>query len=348
MIFRSLILTVLTLLCLAPASFVYAETQLLEDIRFTSTATGEEHIIFQLNGAHLPKVFAIKGEKPRVVFDFLGTKSKLAKNRIDPDGRFVKAIRIGIHYKPDPKVRVVFDLQPDTAIDFEQDFNQESNTLLIKIFQAGTAVKEEKTQEKKIELKPAEEKKTAQEQDQKKFQEPEPFAVPVTKKQEAVDTAKASLPEKEGKKEATDVFHKKENEKKAEAPFLRSIEFDKSSERGEMVLFKLNDFYPPIVFGIEEGVPRVVCDFTNTTAAQDIKEINKFDGNFVKMVRVGRHSNPNKVRVVLDLAPNSNYDLQQVFFKEDNLFVLIVNTIENSNGSKKPASSETKKEKTKK
>ena len=33
-----------------------------------------------------------------------------------------------------------------------------------------------------------------------------------------------------------------------------------------------------------------------------------------------------RFRVTLELVPNKNYDLQQVFFKEDNLFVIIVNT----------------------
>ena len=31
--------------------------------------------------------------------------------------------------------------------------------------------------------------------------------------------------------------------------------------------------------------------------------------------------------MVIDLEPNHSYDLQQVFFKDDNLFVIIVNTI---------------------
>ncbi|MCI5158676.1 MAG: hypothetical protein D3906_09615 [Candidatus Electrothrix sp. AUS1_2] len=37
-----------------------------------------------------------------------------------------------------------------------------------------------------------------------------------------------------------------------------------------------------------------------------------------------------KIRVVLDLVPNYSYDLQQVFFKEENLFVIIINTLGNA------------------
>ncbi|MCF6187387.1 MAG: AMIN domain-containing protein [Desulfobulbaceae bacterium] len=97
-----------------------------------------------------------------------------------------------------------------------------------------------------------------------------------------------------------------------------------------MIQFKLNDFYPPIVFGIEEGLPRVVCDFKNTRADASLKETIKTNGRYVKAIRIGRHKKPDKIRVVIDLEPNNNYDLQQVFFKEDNLFVIIVNIMHNT------------------
>lgn len=45
------------------------------------------------------------------------------------------------------------------------------------------------------------------------------------------------------------------------------------------------------------------------------------------------HHDPEKVRVVLDLAANRDYDLQQVFFRKDNLFVLIVNELTPDQGA---------------
>jgi hypothetical protein len=52
-----------------------------------------------------------------------------------------------------------------------------------------------------------------------------------------------------------------------------------------------------------------------------------------------------KIRVVLDLAQDRDYDLQQVFFKNDNLFVLIVNelppeVVENGEKDKETAAKE--------
>lgn len=112
-----------------------------------------------------------------------------------------------------------------------------------------------------------------------------------------------------------------------EGPQLEYVKFDPNSPKGEMVLFKLNGFHPPAVHGVEEGIPRVVCDFNNTKLLDSGKNTIKANGKFVKMIRTSKTKKPEKVRVVIDLEPNRSYDLQQVFFKDDNLFVIIVNTV---------------------
>ncbi len=110
-------------------------------------------------------------------------------------------------------------------------------------------------------------------------------------------------------------------------PELESIKFDPSSPKGEMIMFKLNGFHPPAVHGVEEGIPRVICDFNNTKLGSATKKQIKANGQHVKVIRTSVTKKPEKVRVVIDLEPNRSYDLQQVFFKDDNLFVIIVNTI---------------------
>ena len=112
-------------------------------------------------------------------------------------------------------------------------------------------------------------------------------------------------------------------------PVLESVTFDGKSPKGEMVLFKLNTFHPPEVHGVEQGIPRVICDFKDTRLADSAQNLIKTDGQHVKVIRLSNTVKPEKVRVVLDLEPNRSYDLQQVFFKEDNLFVIIVNTVQN-------------------
>ena len=94
-----------------------------------------------------------------------------------------------------------------------------------------------------------------------------------------------------------------------------------------MVVFHLNDFYPPTVSAIEEETPRVLCDFMDMQLGADVNEEIVAKGKYIERIRTARHENPGKVRVILDLAPDRDYDLQQVFFKNENLFVLIVNEL---------------------
>jgi hypothetical protein len=112
---------------------------------------------------------------------------------------------------------------------------------------------------------------------------------------------------------------------KDEAPVLHSIEFDPKSNRGEMISFNLNGFHPPVVFGIEEDIPRIVCFFKNASAGSELKDMIDTNGQYVKNIKIGKYTNPDNIRVVLELVPGNNYDLQQVFFKDDRIFMMIIN-----------------------
>lgn len=111
-------------------------------------------------------------------------------------------------------------------------------------------------------------------------------------------------------------------------PVLLDVSFEKSINESETVLFRLNHFYPPLVFGIEKGEPRVVCDFFDAEIDENIPPVIEARGQFVDRILVTDESDPDKIRVELVLMPNRNYDLQQLFFKEDNLFVVIVKELQ--------------------
>jgi hypothetical protein len=334
-------LLILTLFSVAQADKVPT----LEDIEFYSPSADEERITFKLNGTYIPKIFAIKGKKPRVVFDFPNTiTARTLNNIITTNGNFIKQIRIGIHEGEVPKTRVVLDLIPDKEIDFNQNFDQQKNALTVTVYYAGTTparptvnkTKPTTTKPKLPEVQePAPSKETAlpltavrkpEPQPEPAVQPPSPFMPPdfLTTPEPPAPVKKhaAEIP----KTETEDLLPVVSNE----PPILHSVRFDDSSSRGEMIQFMLNDFYPPIVFGIEEGLPRVVCDFKNTRIEASVKKTIKTHGRYVKNIRIGQHKNPDKIRVVIDLEPNNNYDLQQVFFKEDNLFVIIVNIMHNT------------------
>ncbi len=131
---------------------------------------------------------------------------------------------------------------------------------------------------------------------------------------------KQEIAEAEGKSAETASSAKKSK------PLLSNVTFEATSDKGEMILFKLNDFFPPKVFGIEKGAPKVICDFLDTQLGEKVKSLIHCNGKFVKSIQISKLAKPEKVRVTLTLVPSRNYDLQQVFFKEDNLFVIIVNS----------------------
>ena len=320
-----------------------AEVPTLEDIEFRSSSANEEQITFKLNGTYIPKIFAIKGKKPRVVFDFPNTiTARTLNNIITTNGRFIKQIRIGIHEGEVPKTRVVLDLIPDKKIDFNQNFDRQRNALTVTVYYSGSAsappvAKETMKEAAKPEPTEVQEPAPLQASVPEPVVTPEPATTPPQVSPfdpPDLHPDPAPLQKKPDTKPAAKIQKQKPSpapQKTADQPpILRSVKFDASSNRGEMIQFKLNDFYPPIVFGIEEGLPRVVCDFKDTKLERSVKNTIKANGKYVKSIRIGKHKNPDKVRVVIDLEPNNNYDLQQVFFKEDNLFVIIVNIMHNT------------------
>ncbi|RUM33730.1 MAG: hypothetical protein DSY50_07785 [Desulfobulbus sp.] len=361
-----------------------AQQKVLESIFFENPTAAVDKITFKLNGPHIPKIFAIKGERPRVVFDFVDTKpARLLKNTINTNGKFVQRIRMGIHYEPVPKTRIVFDLLLDKKIDFRQNFDKINNLLTISVFEAGkepakpvilnaaaktspepdSAAKaksiQKKTPPKK--QKPAA-KKTPHQKKNKKTARPQkgepvlpkkasapakaevqpvtPLTVPapapkpvkiVKEKKKKESTKKAGkLPDnKKGSEKKQNTTPKPQQKAVTAAipasPMLKSVSFDKKSNRGEMVLFRLNTFQAPIVFGVEEGQPRVVCDFKGTEAGKNLPENITVNGKYIHNIHISNESSPQKIRVILNLASNMSFDLQQVFFKKENLFVLIIN-----------------------
>jgi hypothetical protein len=281
--------------------------QALETIRFETVSPNEERVVLQLTGPVQPKAFPMKDGSPRLVFDFSGTSvAKRIKNSVETGGKLVGRIRVGIH---ENTARVVLDLVPGRQVRYVQEPDPSKNTLTIIVHDARVQPEQKKapplaakgaiwspTTEKPPEVvmpvaRPTEEKPPQQ-------LVKEPVKAVVAQPPSATDTV------------------------------LASVIFDKNSNRGEMVMFRLNKFHPPVVFGLEEKKPRVVCDFQDTAAGEHLPESVQADGKFVRGIRISREDGK-KIRVVLDLTPSSSYDLQQVFFKNDNLFVLIINTLGN-------------------
>ncbi len=308
-----LVITILLCVCIflvAPLPGYSQQKETVNSISFESIDKGSELITLKLSDAILPKIFKLSGENPRLVLDFLATTYK-GKTRLDTQqGELVRGIRVGVHQKPELKTRIVVDLNKDREIFWSQDFKPDENLLVISIKGGGSI----SAKPLPVVLPPS----TA-----KIKPTPEPQQIVV----EVADEAKSQI------KGTPDIESGQIQEIKS-GPVLLDISFDNVyAKNGEMVLFKLNDFHPPTVTAIEKGLPRIVCDFNDASMHRNVKKEIDANGKLVDKIRVAQHNDPAKIRVVLDLLPGKDYDLQQVFFKEDNLFVLIVNTLGESDSN---------------
>ncbi|QTA79338.1 SH3-like and AMIN domain-containing protein [Desulfonema limicola] len=106
----------------------------IQGIRVEGSSDGDEKIIFTLNGFFPPKTFAYDDEnnEPKVVCDFYQT---ILADGIDKSipvgGKLVKKLRIGFHKSPEPKVRIVVDLDPDQKYGVEQVFYKKTNLYIL-------------------------------------------------------------------------------------------------------------------------------------------------------------------------------------------------------------------------
>jgi len=416
----SIISSQLLPLLLAGVLAVAADKPELQDLRHTVQSTTSEQVVLQLNGSYIPKVFTLKGETPRIIFDFPDmTYGRKIKGSTATDGAIVKRIRVGMHTDAGLKTRVVFDVAALEGVTYTQKFDEKSSALTIEFTSSAKAAalatdaKTEKTVKKtgpekspvkavaqpepeapvappaeppaaaaqvkddiapppieqatappptdtavepakkmsptppavqppakeSVAAKTSAKPETPPTNDEVKSrpavtETPTPPAVTTTKPDESKSPppAPAAPPQTEEPAVAKEAVQTEAAKPGATAKLgsgaqLESIKFDGKSPKGEMVLFKLNDFHPPTIHGVEEGIPRVICDFNNTQLVDSAKSTIKTDGKLIKVIRIAKHKNPDRVRVILDLEPNRSYDLQQVFFKEDNLFVIIVNAI---------------------
>jgi len=280
-----------------------SKSVIIESIAYNLEPDNRETITIKLSDHRVPTIFLMKGDKPRLVVDFPDSLYK-GKNIISiADGSLAKAIRVGAHTSPVLKTRIVVDLSSEYEIKYEQVSAEQDKrlTIILSVADSGKPKKESGV----VPVLAEQEKGSSETIIEKDL--------PRTAPGEALSLEPADEPDG--------------SDEKDRKPQLLEISFDNSSNKGEMIVFHLNDFYPPEVSAIEKDTPRVLCDFMGMNLGAEVSKVIDADGEYVQRIRTTSQKNPDRVRVVLDLSPDRDYDLQQVFFKNDNLFVLIVNEL---------------------
>lgn len=304
---------------------LHAAGGLIEEVIYHESDGKTESVAFHLNGPWLPKVFALKGENPRVVFDFIETRlAKSVPALIDAQGTMVSKIRVGRHTN---KTRVVIDLIVGGEYNFDQHFDETKNILTIELF--SNDFPEIKQKEEGVVAVVEETERVASPSDEVIVAEDTVVAAPVAIPEEPVREPVEAVTSTEA------VESPKDEQAPEPDPLLTDVSFENTANKGEMVLFKLNGFYPPTVKGEEEGAPLVICEFAGTRLGERVVKEQVIHGEYVERLHVQHLEESDMIRVTLELVPNKNYDLQQVFFKEDNLFVVIVNSYDSMDKTKK-------------
>jgi len=116
------------------------------------------------------------------------------------------------------------------------------------------------------------------------------------------------------------LFAKSYNKKGEAKRFIQEIKEIKPvilSEEKEGVNFIINGYNQPETFVVYEGKPRVVCDFFDTRLGSGISRRIKVNGNLIQQIRIAIHKGfPPKIRIVLDLVPDQDYEVETVLLKK--------------------------------
>ncbi len=104
-----------------------------------------------------------------------------------------------------------------------------------------------------------------------------------------------------------------------------TFEVTDTPEPAETVHIQMDSLHHPVIFGMVNDNPRVVCDFNNAEPVKSIERTIETNGRYIKRIRTGFHSKPKtKTRIVLDLIPNHDYTIQQIPSPSDNRFSIVV------------------------
>ncbi len=337
------------LVLLAPISLPAAEKNgdsRIESIFFHGD--GDREIVqIVLSGKVIPKVFELNGKKPRVVLDFVDTGYMPKDLRvIEAGGKLVSRVRVGLHAQPVAKTRVVIDIGEGGKYSFTKEYLAAKSSFQI-TFTSPKQPKEKQVQNKKADHaaaksmgKSAEKKhpKASQNKVAEKNEEAaRMIAQSATGNVQDKDNSKSALKSdtagmddniKEKKEDLDDGVKTDATKVGDKTPqLLLDVTYEKNNNGNEMVLFQMNGFYPPIVYSAESGELLVVCDFLGVALGPDFAPAVLKGGRYIVQVNVESYQQPKKVRVVLKLAEKYTYDLKQVFFKEDNLFVVVLNRL---------------------
>ncbi len=266
-----------------------ANSYYISPVAFIVNSPSQETLSFAMEKSVDYKSFTLENPA-RLVIDFPQGVYRGEKRREMEQSRFITAVRSAHHLQPIAKARIVIDLQPGKKVQHQLFFDKGKKALQLVLI--GEEMKPVAAKEEAIQA--LEEKEIAE--------------------QQAISAEPGTVQKKEQIVEA----------QMAEdlSVTIYSISFEGSRAGEEKIRFRLNGFYPPGIMTREDTLPEVVCNFADAALAEDIERQIITGGNLVQRITVEKTEAG--VQVVLELTEGKDFDLQQIFFRDGNLFVLVV------------------------
>lgn len=258
----------------------------IQPVTFAVNSENEETLSFSLGREIAYTLFTLDGSNPRLVIDFPGSLYKGEKKQNIPGSRFVTGVRSAFHQQPHRKTRIVIDLQPEKKVAHHAVFDSKAKVLRVVLTGEKTSVALNRGDRGAVAL--------SKEKEDVKKSDPQPAASASKEKQSGV------------------------------VPEIHAIAFDAPKPGEERIRFRLNGFFPPKISTKEDQTPQVLCDFQDTKLLENVEKQIVTGGNLVHRITTNHLVGSSGVQVVLDLSEKKDFDLQQIFFRDGNLFVLVV------------------------
>lgn len=100
---------------------------------------------------------------------------------------------------------------------------------------------------------------------------------------------------------------------------VKNINFE-IGDKNEKVTIELDRFTVPTIFDLNEKNPRLVIDIMNALPWKGRYKV-PVNGKLISQIRTYFHKDSEKIRVVLDLNPSTNYAVRKIFLSEKVLIV---------------------------
>jgi outer membrane protein assembly factor BamD (BamD/ComL family) len=103
---------------------------------------------------------------------------------------------------------------------------------------------------------------------------------------------------------------------------VKNITFKVAGDGKELLFIEFDRFYTPTISGIEGKEPRIILEIKNASSLREDWAAINTGGNFIRQIRSSMDSKTRAALIVLDMAPEKDYFINQAFYKKENIYTL--------------------------